>query len=36
MPAEDLAALRLPEGDQQVLVALRPQLRVANPDPASR
>jgi arginine N-succinyltransferase len=36
MPAEDLAALQLPAGDEQVLVALRPQLRVANPDPTSR
>ena len=29
MPAKDLAALRLPAGDEQVLVALRPQQRVA-------
>jgi arginine N-succinyltransferase len=30
MPAEDLAALRLPAGDERVLVALRPVLRVPN------
>jgi arginine N-succinyltransferase len=34
LPADDLAALRLPAGDEKVLVALRPQLRV--PGGASR
>lgn len=29
LPADDLAALRLPPGDERVLMALRPQLRVA-------
>jgi hypothetical protein len=28
LPADDLAALRLPAGDERVLVALRPLLRV--------
>lgn len=32
MPAEDLAALQLPTGHEKVLVALRPQQRVANPE----
>lgn len=32
LPAQDLAALRLPAGDEKVLVALRPQQRVANPE----
>ena len=32
VPAEDLAALRLPASDDEVLVALRPQQRVANPE----
>jgi arginine N-succinyltransferase len=32
VPAQDLAALRLGEGDEKLLVALRPQQRVANPE----
>ncbi len=32
VPAKDFAALRLPVGDEKVLVALRPQQRVANPE----
>jgi arginine N-succinyltransferase len=31
LPADDLAALRLPDGDERVLVALRPLLRVTGP-----
>lgn len=32
VPEADLAALQLPEGHEKVLVALRPQQRVANPE----